>query len=158
MPEMPPVLFRNPFELPWQTVLFDVLMAGLFIAAVVHAFLQFRRGTRIYAFLLVAALIYGVVLELAGMATLNMYVQGDFPVMLNFPAIPLFAGTTAMPLYVTLFYPVIFTIGFKIVEGLSIAKPSGGADHRRAGNDRPCHRSVLAGQPFAEIGERAASG
>jgi hypothetical protein len=88
--------------------------------ALANAVIEFRRGVRIYAFVFVSALVYGLVLELAGMASLNMYVQGNFVVMLNFPAIPLFAGTTAMPLYVSLFYPVIFSIGFKIVEALGI--------------------------------------
>lgn len=117
-----PIIVNDPLQLPWQTDLFDLLMLSLFIAATVNAVVQFRRGRRIYAFVLTSALIYGVVLELVGMATLNMYLQGDFAVMLNFPAIPMFAGTTAMPLYVTLFYPVIFTVGFKIVEALGIVR------------------------------------
>lgn len=117
---MAPIILHSPFELPWQTVVFDALMLTLFVAAVAHAVLWHRRGVRIYSFVLIAGLVYGMVLELAGMATLNMYVQGDFPVMINFPALPLFAGTTAMPLYVTLFYPVIFTMGFLVVEALGI--------------------------------------
>ena len=107
-------------RITWQTVVFDALMLTLFVAAVARAVLWHRRGVRIYGFVLIAGLVYGMVLELAGMATLNMYVQGDFPVMINFPALPLFAGTTAMPLYVTLFYPVIFTMGFLVVEALGI--------------------------------------
>lgn len=114
------ILVKNPFDLPWQTVLYDLLVTLLFIAVVAHAAVQFRRGTRVYALVVAAAFAYGIVLELAGMATLNMYVQGDFTVMLNFPAFPLFEGTTAMPSYVSLFYPVIFTIGYKIVESLGI--------------------------------------
>jgi hypothetical protein len=117
---MSPIIINNPADLPWQTNLFDALMLSIFVSAVVNAVVQFRRGVRMYAFVLVSALVYGIVLELAGMATLNMYLQGNFVVMLNFPAIPLFSGTTAMPLYVTLFYPVIFSIGFKIVETLGI--------------------------------------
>lgn len=117
---MAPIILHSPFELPWQTVVFDALMLTLFVTAVAHAVLRHRRGVRIYGFVLVAGLVYGMVLELAGMATLNMYIQGDFPVMINFPALPLFAGTTAMPLYVTLFYPVIFTMGFLVVEALGI--------------------------------------
>ncbi|MEB4209533.1 hypothetical protein OQ789_10720 [Mycobacterium sp. 94-17] len=115
------LLINDPAQLPWQTILYDVLVATICVSAVVNAVVQFRRGTRMYAFVLVAALVYGVVLELAGMATLNMYQQGNFLVMLNFPILPLFKGTTAMPLYVTLFYPVIFSIGFKVVEALGIA-------------------------------------
>ncbi|OBH49274.1 hypothetical protein [Mycobacterium sp. E2479] len=117
---MSPIIINNPLDLPWQTNVFDALMLSIFVSAVVNAVVQFRRGVRMYAFVLVSAFVYGVVLELAGMATLNMYVQGKFVVMLNFPVVPLFAGTTAMPLYVTLFYPVIFSIGFKIVEALGI--------------------------------------
>jgi hypothetical protein len=119
---MSPIIFNNPFDLPWQTNLYDLLVLGIFIAATFQAVVKYRRGTRIYAFVLLSALVYGVVLELAGMATMNMYLQGDFAVMLNFPALPLFAGTTAMPLYVTLFYPAIFSIGFTIVEALGITK------------------------------------
>lgn len=115
-------IVNNPFDLPWQTNVYDALILGLFIAAVTSAVVRYRRGTRMYAFILASALIYGLVLELAGMATLNMYQQGDFAVMLNFPAIPLFEGTTAMPLYVTLFYPVIFSVGFRIIEALGIDK------------------------------------
>jgi hypothetical protein len=119
---MSPVILNDPLDLPWQTNLFDAVMVAIFIASCVNAVVRFRRGTRIYAFVLVSALVYGVVLELAGMATLNMYVQGKFAVMLNFPAIPLFAGTTEMPLYVTLFYPVIFTVAFKVVDALGVVK------------------------------------
>ncbi|WP_068271583.1 hypothetical protein [Aldersonia kunmingensis] len=119
---MSPVIINDPFDLPWQTNVYDTLILALFVAAVINAVRQYRRGTRMYAFVLASALVYGIVLELAGMATLNMYLQGDFAIMLNFPAIPLFAGTTAMPLYVTLFYPVIFTVGFKVVEALGIEK------------------------------------
>jgi hypothetical protein len=50
-----------------------------------------------------AVIIYGLVLEPAGMATLNMYVHGDFLVMLNWTALPLWKGST----------------GFKVVEPAS---------------------------------------
>ncbi|OBK82454.1 hypothetical protein A5649_08955 [Mycolicibacter heraklionensis] len=115
------LIINNPAQLPWQTIVYDSLVFVLFVSAVINAVIEFRRGVRMYAFVLVAALFYGVVLELAGMATLNMYQQGDFLVMLNFPVLPLFEGTTAMPLYVTLFYPVIFSVGFKVIEALGIA-------------------------------------
>lgn len=113
-------IVNSPAELPWQTNLYDLLIFAIVVTVVVNAVVHYRRGTRMWLFVLIASLVYGIVLELAGMATLNMYLQGDFLVMLNFPAIPLFAGTTAMPLYVTFFYPVIFAIGFKIVESLGI--------------------------------------
>jgi hypothetical protein len=113
-------IVNSPAELPWQTNLYDLLIFAIVVTVVVNAVVQYRRGTRMWLFVLIASLVYGIVLELAGMATLNMYLQGDFLVMLNFPAIPSFAGTTAMPLYVTFFYPVIFAIGFKIVESLGI--------------------------------------
>lgn len=116
------VIVNNPADLPWQTNLFDALMFGLFVAAVVNAIVKHRQGMRIYSFVVASGLVYGIILELAGMATLNMYLQGDFAVMINFPAIPLFAGTTAMPLYVTLFYPVIFTLGYKVVEGIGVTE------------------------------------
>lgn len=114
------LMFNDPFELSWQANLYDVLMLSLFLTIVVHATVQWRRGTRMWMFLLIAALVYGQVIELAGMATLNMYLQGNFLVMLNYPALPPFEGTTAMPFYVTIFYPVIFSIGFKVVEGFGI--------------------------------------
>ena len=75
---MSPIILNDPLNILWQTNLYDALMLTLFLSAAVYATLQFRRGRRIYAVLLFAALIYGQVLELAGMATLNMYVQGDF--------------------------------------------------------------------------------
>ncbi len=115
------LIFNDPFDLSWQANLYDVLMLSIFVTVVVHAIVQWRRGTRTWMFLLIASFVYGQVIELGGMATLNMYQQGDFAVMLNYPAIPLFEGTTAMPFYVTIFYPVIFAIGFKVVDALGIA-------------------------------------
>lgn len=116
------IYLNAPGSLPWQTNLLDLLMLVIVISAIAYAVVQFRAGKRIYAVVLLAALIYGQVLELAGMATLNMYLQGQFVVMLNYPAIPLFAGTTAMPFYVTIFYPVWFFLGFKVIEALGIKK------------------------------------
>ncbi|MEB4209540.1 hypothetical protein [Mycobacterium sp. 94-17] len=66
------------------------------------------------------------------MATVNLYVQGPFTIMLNFPAVPLFEETTAMPLYGSIYHPVIFMIGFKVIEGLGIGKALAGGHHRRA--------------------------
>jgi hypothetical protein len=116
------IVINNPAHLPWQTNLFDVLMLTMFLAAVVYSVVRFRRGHRIYGVVLTAAIIYGLVLELAGMATLNMYVQGNFLVMINWTAIPLWKGTTMMPFYVVIFYPVILITGFKVVEALGIRK------------------------------------
>jgi hypothetical protein len=116
------IYFNSPLDLPWQTNLFDLLMLVIVVSAIVYSIARFRGGQRIYAVLLFAALLYGQVLELAGMATLDMYVQGQFVVMLNYPALPLFAGTTAMPFYVTIFYPVWFFTCFKVVESLGIKK------------------------------------
>lgn len=116
------IVFNNPAELPWQTNLCDLMLLTMFAAAVVYSVMQFRRGRRIYAAVLTAAFIYGLVLELAGMATLNMYQQGDFAVMINWPAFPLWHGTTMMPAYVLIFYPVFLFTGFKVVESLGIEK------------------------------------
>jgi hypothetical protein len=116
------IVINNPAHLPWQTNLFDVLMLTMFLSVAVYSGVQFRRGRRIYAVLLTAAIVYGVVLELAGVATLNMYVQGNFLVMINWTAIPLWKGTTMMPFYVVMFYPVILLTGFKVVEALGIRK------------------------------------
>ena len=118
---MSPIIFNDPLNIHWQTNLYDALTLTIFVSAAVYATMQFRRGRRIYAVLLFAALIFGQVLELAGMATLNMYVQGDFALMLNYPALSLFEGTTAMPFYVTIFYPMMFFLGFKVVEALGMA-------------------------------------
>lgn len=119
---MNPIVVNNPAHLPWQTNLFDVLMLTMFVSAVAYSVVQFRRGRRIYGVVLTAATIYGLVLELAGMATLNMYVQGKFLVMINWTAIPLWKGTTMMPFYVVIFYPVILFTAFKVVEALGIRK------------------------------------
>lgn len=116
------IVVNNPAHLPWQTNLFDVLMLTMFVAAAVYSVVQFRRGRRIYGVVLTAATIYGLVLELAGMATLNMYVQGNFLVMINWTAMPLWKGTTMMPFYVVIFYPVILFTGFKVIESLGIQK------------------------------------
>jgi hypothetical protein len=51
-----------------------------------------------------------------------MYQQGDFAVMINWPALPLWHGATMMPAYVLIFYPVFLFTGFKVVESLSIEK------------------------------------
>jgi hypothetical protein len=116
------IVFNNPAQLPWQTNLCDLMLLTMFAAAVVYSVTRFRRGRRIYAAVLTAAFIYGLVLELAGMATLNMYQQGDFAVMINWPAFPLWHGTTMMPAYVLIFYPVFLFTGFKVVESLGIEK------------------------------------
>ncbi len=116
------VVFNDPAQLPWQTNLCDLMLLTMFVAAVVYSVTQFRRGRRIYAAVLTAAFIYGLVLELVGMATLNMYQQGDFAVMINWPAFPLWHGTTMMPAYVLIFYPVFLFTGFKVVQSLAIEK------------------------------------
>jgi hypothetical protein len=116
------IVFNNPAALPWQTNLCDVMLLAMFLAALAYAVVQFRRGRRVYVAVLIAAFIYGLVLELAGMATLNMYHQGDFAVMINWPAFPLWHGTTMMPSYVLIFYPVFLFTGFKVVERLGIEK------------------------------------
>ena len=116
------IVFNNPAVLPWQTNLCDVMLLAMFLAVLAYAVVQFRRGRRVYVAVLIAAFIYGLVLELAGMATLNMYQQGDFAVMINWPAFPLWHGTTMMPSYVLIFYPVFLFTGFKVVERLGIEK------------------------------------
>jgi hypothetical protein len=116
------LVLNNPASLPWQTNLYDLVLLTMFLSAVVYCIVQFRRGRRIYSVVLVAAIIYGLVLELAGMATLNMYHQGDFAVMINWPAFPLWQGTTMMPSYVLILYPVFLFTGFKVIEALGIEK------------------------------------
>ncbi len=116
------IVINNPAGLPWQTTLFDLMLLTMFAAAVAYSVVQLRRGRRIYSAVLIAAAIYGLVLELAGMATLNMYHQGDFMVMINWPVLPLWRGTTMMPAYVVIFYPVFLFTGFKVVEAFRIEK------------------------------------
>ena len=116
------IVINNPADLPWQTNLCDLMLLTMFLAAVVYSIVQFRRGRRIYSAVLISATIYGLVLELAGMATLNLYQQGDFAVMINWTAFPLWHGTTMMPAYVLIFYPVFLFTGFKVVEALGIEK------------------------------------
>ncbi|OBB63614.1 hypothetical protein A5781_22390 [Mycobacterium sp. 852002-30065_SCH5024008] len=116
------IVINNPADLPWQTNLCDLMLLTMFSAAVAYSFVQLRRGRRIYSAVLIAATIYGLVLELAGMATLNMYQQGDFMLMINWPVLPLWRGTTMMPAYVVIFYPVFLFTGFKVVEALGIEK------------------------------------
>jgi hypothetical protein len=116
------IVLNNPADLPWQTNLYDLVLLTMFLSAMVYCVVQFRRGRRIYSVVLVAAIIYGLVLELAGMATLNMYHQGEFAVMVNWPAFPLWQGTTMMPSYVLILYPVFLFTGFKVVEALGIEK------------------------------------
>ena len=116
------IVLNDPSGLPWQTNLYDLVMLTMFLSAVVYSIVQFRRGRRIYSAVLVTAIIYGLVLELAGMATLNMYHQGDFTVMINWPAFPLWQGTTMMPSYVLILYPAFLFAGFKVVEALGIQK------------------------------------
>ncbi|PJE12244.1 hypothetical protein [Mycobacterium sp.] len=116
------VIINNPATIGWQANLLDLVLLVMFASAVVYAMAQWRRGVRAYVTLLVAAFFYGVVLELGGMALLNMYVQGDFTVMLNFPALAPFQGTTAMPFYVLIFYPVFLFTGFKVVEAWGITR------------------------------------
>jgi hypothetical protein len=116
------IVLNNPANLPWQTNLYDLVLLTMFLSAVVYCIVQFRRGRRIYSTVLVAAVIYGLVLELAGMATLNMYHQGNFAVMVNWPAFHLWQGTTMMPSYVLILYPTFLFTGFKVVEALGIEK------------------------------------
>jgi hypothetical protein len=116
------IVLNNPADLPWQTNLYDLVLLTMFLSAVVYSIVQFRRGRRIYSVVLVAAIIYGLMLELAGMATLNMYHQGEFAVMINWPAFPLWQGTTMMPSYVLILYPAFLFTGFKVVQALGIEK------------------------------------
>jgi hypothetical protein len=116
------IVLNNPADLPWQTNLYDMVLLIMFLSAVAYCVVQFRRGRRIYSVVLVAAIIYGLVLELAGMATLNMYHQGHFAVMINWPAFPLWQGTTMMPSYVLILYPAFLFTGFKVIEALGIEK------------------------------------
>lgn len=116
------IVLNNPGDLPWQTNLCDLMLLTMFLAAVGYSIVQFQRGRRIYSAVLIAAIIYGLVLELVGMATLNMYHQGNFMVMINWPAFPLWHGTTMMPAYVVIFYPVFLFTGFKVIEALGIEK------------------------------------
>lgn len=116
------IVLNNPAELPWQTNLYDLVLLTMFLSEVVYCIVQYRRGRRIYSVVLVAATIYGLALELAGMATLNMYHQGDFAVMINWPAFPLWQGTTMMPSYVLILYPAFLFTGFKVIEALGIEK------------------------------------
>ena len=115
-------VINDPTRLPWQTNLCDLMLLTMFLAAAAYSVMQFHRGRRAYSALLIAATIYGLVLELAGMATLNMYRQGDFTVMINWPVFSLFRGTTMMPVYVVIFYPVFLFTGFKVVQALGIQK------------------------------------
>ncbi|OBG99025.1 hypothetical protein A5697_14630 [Mycobacterium sp. E3251] len=121
------IVFNSPAGLPWQTNLCDIMLLTMFLAAVAYSVVQFRRGRRVYCALLAAAAIYGLVLELVGMATLNMYKQGDFMLMINWPAFPLWHGTTMMPAYVVIFYPVFLFTGFKVVEAIGTEKRWQGA-------------------------------
>jgi len=116
------IVFNNPADLPWQTNLCDLMLLAMFLAAVSYSVVQFRRGRCIYVVVLTAAFTYGLVLELAGMAALNMYQQGEFAVMINWQALPLWHGTTMMPSYVLIFYPVFLFTGFKVVERLGVEK------------------------------------
>ncbi|WP_460354487.1 hypothetical protein [Mycobacterium sp. ZZG] len=116
------IVFNDPAELPWQTTVWDLMLVTIFAAAAVYSIDQFRRGRRIYSVVLIAATIYGLVLELAGMALLDMYQQGDFMIMLNWEAFPLWHDTTMMPAYVVIFYPVFLFTGFKVVESLGVQK------------------------------------
>lgn len=116
------IVFNNPTAWPWQTNLCDLMLLVMFLAALTYAVVQFRHGRRGYIVVLIAAFIYGLVLELAGMATLNLYQQGDFAVMINWPAFGLWQGTTMMPSYVLIFYPVFLFTGFKVVERLGVEK------------------------------------
>jgi hypothetical protein len=117
---MTPVYVHDPANIPWQMNLFDVVMLTIFVFAAVYSIVQFRRGRRVYVALMVTAFIYGLVLELGGMATHNSYTQGTFAVMLNWPALPLFHDSTQMPSYVPIFYPVILFVGYRVIEALGI--------------------------------------
>ena len=114
------IYIHNPASIPWQMNLFDLVMLAIFVMAAVYSVVQFRRGRRIYAVLMLTAFIYGLALELGGMATHNSYTQGTFTVMLNWPALQLFHHSTQMPSYVPIFYPVVLFIGFKVLEALGI--------------------------------------
>jgi hypothetical protein len=142
---MTPVYVHNPMDILWQTDLFDLLMLVIFVTAAIHSGMQFRRGRRIYATLMIAAFIYGVVLELGGMATHHSYTQGPFTVMLNVPSPSLFRNSTQMPSYVPIFYPVVLFIGFKVCPGglLSTGVRCGVSDRR--GGALGCRAARLPG-------------
>lgn len=114
------IVVNDVAELPWQTNLFDILMMSMFVGIAVYSVVRFVRGTRIYLTIVITAIVYGLVLELAGMATLDMYKQGNFLVMIDWTVIPLWSGTTKMPLYVSIFYPVMLFTGYKVLEALRV--------------------------------------
>ena len=69
------IVVNDPSLLRWQTNLFDLTMLTMFVMALTYSVVAFRRGRRIYGVVLTAATIYGLVLELAGMATRYIFVQ-----------------------------------------------------------------------------------
>lgn len=116
------LVFNDPRTIPWYTNLFDLLMLTLFVLGVITSVRAARRGRRDYLFVISAAVVYGLMLELGGMGYRDMYAQGRFAVMLDWGFLHL-TNHTLMPAYVPIFYPVFFFLGYRLVEGVGIVSP-----------------------------------
>ena len=114
------LIFNAPGDLPWYTNVFDLALTTTFAVGVVSSARAYRRRRPDYAFVMLAAFWYGLILELSGMAWKDSYQQGRFAVMLNWGVFPLWAHATYMPSYVLLFYPTFFFLGYRLLEGLAV--------------------------------------
>ncbi|MBF4162468.1 hypothetical protein [Nocardioides acrostichi] len=112
--------WTDPADLVWQKNLMDLMFLGMFALASGCAVVAWRRGRRIDVLVLVAALWYGLFLELSGMMIHNSYQQGTFVLMLDWGWVPGLRDATLMPSYVPIFYPVMLYTGFRIVDSLGI--------------------------------------
>ena len=114
------LVIHSPLDILWYQNLLDVVYLTIAVIAAVYSWRRYRYGRPEYAVLMVAAFVYGLLLELWGMVVHHSYTQGTFAVMLDWRWVPGFSDATLMPLYVPFFYPVMLFLGYKLVEALGI--------------------------------------
>lgn len=113
---------NNPLRIPWSHHLLDVTLLVCFVVGVVWSVRAYRRDRPEYATLMMTGLIYGQVIELGGMIWHHSYTQGKFVVMLDYTVFPIFAHSTAMPVYVIILYPTLLFLAYKVVEAVGVTR------------------------------------
>lgn len=117
---MSPLRFNSWSDVSGYAHALDLFFLVAFAYALAYSIRRFRAGERIYLVAFVSAMLYGFVLEVHGMLTHASYTQGEFLLMWHFKQFAAFEGSTDMPFYVPLFYPVWVLTAFKLVEPLGI--------------------------------------
>lgn len=104
--------FKSPLERPLHFLVLEVLIAAAFVITLRDALWRAReKGERHALFQWIAALCYGVFMELIAFNFLDNYDHAHFTIQLYHHK---------LPLYVTLLYPVFHYTGWRVAERLQL--------------------------------------